>query len=115
MDAASLQWPLAVRRDRPKDPRRSCLYQQADARNCCWRHFPAGDGRDKPTDRDGRQRAHKYGNDNPPRSEEHTSELQSLMRISYAVFCLKKKTIQRKSTTYKTKENDKGTYANKKD
>src|SRR3546814_10267711 len=31
------------------------------------------------------------------RSEEHTSELQSLMRISYAVFCLKKK-----NTTYKT-------------
>src|SRR3546814_5506132 len=28
------------------------------------------------------------------RSEEHTSELQSLMRISYAVFCLKKKTKQ---------------------
>src|SRR3546814_1735238 len=31
--------------------------------------------------------------DEPLRSEEHTSELQSLMRISYAVFCLKKKTI----------------------
>src|SRR3546814_1917097 len=31
------------------------------------------------------------------RSEEHTSELQSLMRISYAVFCLKKKT-KRKNT-----------------
>src|SRR3546814_6888729 len=31
------------------------------------------------------------------RSEEHTSELQSLMRISYAVFCL-----QKKNTTYKT-------------
>src|SRR3546814_4910690 len=30
--------------------------------------------------------------DLPPRSEEHTSELQSLMRTSYAVFCLKKKT-----------------------
>src|SRR3546814_5773409 len=30
------------------------------------------------------------------RSEEHTSELQSLMRISYAVFCLKKKKIQKK-------------------
>src|SRR3546814_10628479 len=29
------------------------------------------------------------------RSEEHTSELQSLMRISYAVFCLKKKTYKR--------------------
>src|SRR3546814_8411085 len=34
------------------------------------------------------------------RSEEHTSELQSLMRISYAVFCLKKKN----KTTYKTKK-----------
>src|SRR3546814_1782000 len=34
------------------------------------------------------------------RSEEHTSELQSLMRISYAVFCLKKK--KKKITTTKT-------------
>src|SRR3546814_9776219 len=33
------------------------------------------------------------------RSEEHTSELQSLMRISYAVFCLKKKTSKKKNTT----------------
>src|SRR3546814_1916689 len=32
------------------------------------------------------------------RSEEHTSELQSLMRISYAVFCLKKKTKTRATT-----------------
>src|SRR3546814_5083165 len=32
------------------------------------------------------------------RSEEHTSELQSLMRISYAVFCLKKKTQNRTET-----------------
>src|SRR3546814_3133731 len=32
-----------------------------------------------------------------PRSEEHTSELQSLMRISYAVFCLKKKKNQHTS------------------
>src|SRR3546814_2941952 len=31
------------------------------------------------------------GRPQPVRSEEHTSELQSLMRISYAVFCLKKK------------------------
>src|SRR3546814_2933749 len=31
------------------------------------------------------------GEATPTRSEEHTSELQSLMRISYAVFCLKKK------------------------
>src|SRR3546814_3800677 len=48
-----------------------------------------------------------------PRSEEHTSELQSLMRISYAVFCLKKKkkhtklvhsTTNNTSTTYSTIE-----------
>src|SRR3546814_3883428 len=32
------------------------------------------------------------------RSEEHTSELQSLMRISYAVFCLKKKNTQKNET-----------------
>src|SRR3546814_3324661 len=35
------------------------------------------------------------------RSEEHTSELQSLMRISYAVFCLKKKTKKKKIMTIK--------------
>src|SRR3546814_2976831 len=35
---------------------------------------------------------HAFGQDRiRPRSEEHTSELQSLMRISYAVFCLKNK------------------------
>src|SRR3546814_7714523 len=39
------------------------------------------------------------------RSEEHTSELQSLMRISYAVFCLKKKIINNK-IHYNTKNND---------
>src|SRR3546814_3055346 len=33
-----------------------------------------------------------------PRSEEHTSELQSLMRISYAVFCLQKKTLSNSHT-----------------
>src|SRR3546814_2027571 len=37
----------------------------------------------------------------PHRSEEHTSELQSLMRISYAVFCLKKKTITNPSRAHK--------------
>src|SRR3546814_6968593 len=35
-----------------------------------------------------------------PRSEEHTSELQSLMRISYAVFCLKKKKIKHNIAHY---------------
>src|SRR3546814_5181587 len=38
------------------------------------------------------------GNPPPTRSEEHTSELQSLMRISYAVFCLKKTKKTEKTT-----------------
>src|SRR3546814_5185870 len=37
-----------------------------------------------------------------PRSEEHTSELQSLMRISYAVFCLKKKKQNTKTHIHET-------------
>src|SRR3546814_1025779 len=39
---------------------------------------------------------------NPKRSEEHTSELQSLMRISYAVFCLKKKHKQKTNQLLKS-------------
>src|SRR3546814_4420783 len=46
---------------------------------------PAGSAPADAERRDGSRRGR-------PRSEEHTSELQSLMRISYAVFCLKKKT-----------------------
>src|SRR3546814_1022724 len=43
--------------------------------------------------------------DRADRSEEHTSELQSLMRISYAVFCLKKKkTTQNKNKHHKQKQ-----------
>src|SRR3546814_4007669 len=51
--------------------------------------------------------AHKYagpgttGKHAQARSEEHTSELQSLMRISYAVFCLKKKKYNRQNTNAK--------------
>src|SRR3546814_8612479 len=41
--------------------------------------------------------AHDQGQASVVRSEEHTSELQSLMRISYAVFCLKKKTSRHKT------------------
>src|SRR3546814_3506661 len=43
------------------------------------------------TEFDDAELVRRYGSD--PRSEEHTSELQSLMRISYAVFCLKKKKV----------------------
>src|SRR3546814_10649661 len=41
------------------------------------------------------------------RSEEHTSELQSLMRISYAVFCLKKKKNQQKIHKHEQRTNTK--------
>src|SRR3546814_3309620 len=47
-------------------------------------------------------RGHAGQRDVGDRSEEHTSELQSLMRISYAVFCLKKKTA--KSTAHITRQ-----------
>src|SRR3546814_4946048 len=51
--------------------------------------------RDRPLDagRVGRASIRAARPDHQSRSEEHTSELQSLMRISYAVFCLKKKTV----------------------
>src|SRR3546814_6101928 len=45
-----------------------------------------------------RSRMTTRGSQTKPRSEEHTSELQSLMRISYAVFCLKKKKKQQITT-----------------
>src|SRR3546814_1268629 len=46
-----------------------------------------------------RRAARRRPRPDPSRSEEHTSELQSLMRISYAVFCLKKKK-QNKNTNH---------------
>src|SRR3546814_5964014 len=49
-------------------------------------------------------RQHVHGVEIGPRSEEHTSELQSLMRISYAVFCLKKKTQEPQTTSQDSKE-----------
>src|SRR3546814_5359594 len=49
---------------------------------------------------------HAAGGDFPGRSEEHTSELQSLMRTSYAVFCLKKKKITKDTDN---KQNEKHT------
>src|SRR3546814_1501776 len=55
-----------------------------------WRYL--ADGRPNPD----------FALNRPERSEEHTSELQSLMRISYAVFCLKKKNNKYKHNTQKT-------------
>src|SRR3546814_1887703 len=56
--------------------------RQRDERRVGHRHLPRQHRRK-------RRRAARF--DDKVRSEEHTSELQSLMRISYAVFCLKKK------------------------
>src|SRR3546814_10077407 len=48
------------------------------------------------------------------RSEEHTSELQSLMRISYAVFCLKKKTKKNRKQHYDEQLQTKNAHKHKK-
>src|SRR3546814_15338810 len=61
-----------------RSARPSCVPQVRDCARACGLHRP-----------------HAARRCIGPRSEEHTSELQSLMRISYAVFCLKKKTIQK--------------------
>src|SRR3546814_4369668 len=53
--------------------------------------FPAGALRRDGSGHRAHQGAHEVPGGAPQRSEEHTSELQSLMRTSYAVFCLKKK------------------------
>src|SRR3546814_6924068 len=60
---------------------RGIILDQQHFRACHAYYSDSCSGSDPPRSRSGRCR-----------SEEHTSELQSLMRISYAVFCLKKKT-----------------------
>src|SRR3546814_6998721 len=52
--------------------------------------------------RDRKRESREAGDRRPGRSEEHTSELQSLMRTSYAVFCLKKPTNNGRSQDYTT-------------
>src|SRR3546814_10051652 len=87
--------------------RRVC--RPADGR-LCGRRVPDrvghGQRRRRPGDREAREAA-------AGRSEEHTSELQSLMRISYAVFCLKKKITDnhRISNKYNHKQIEEDTYA----
>src|SRR3546814_7509975 len=78
---------LAQQRDRAALAQRRADRTAFDARADAAAELP---GRHR-----GRRQLPVRGRQRPPphRSEEHTSELQSLMRISYAVFCLKKKTI----------------------
>src|SRR3546814_7717919 len=73
--AKGLQAPLVILADATVDPKR-----MGNMRGFDWELEPGGSKLPVLPPR----RAEK-------RSEEHTSELQSLMRISYAVFCLKKK------------------------
>src|SRR3546814_2214155 len=65
---------------------------------CKWPSTPVGPGRTLPPVSLGCQYF-------PPRSEEHTSELQSLMRITYAVFCWKKKKHTEKTPPHTTNTN----------
>src|SRR3546814_10516155 len=78
-------------------PRDDARVAGADAR-------PLVSGADAPSVRDLQLQPQTRLASRTLRSEEHTSELQSLMRISYAVFCLKKKTQKNTntSTTHKT-------------
>src|SRR3546814_5434958 len=69
-----------------RDKRRSALIlADLEAEQACVRQ--RADGKSKATSEQRRKKSPQLA----IRSEEHTSELKSLMRISYAVFCLKKK------------------------
>src|SRR3546814_5126436 len=82
-------------------PKRICLPQHAFRRL-----RPRIEEQRDHDDPDQRGKDHRKGAKHPfqiaIRSEEHTSELQSLMRISYAVFCLKKKKNKNKQITNNT-------------
>src|SRR3546814_2731998 len=87
-----------------RSARRALRRAQGDRRQLTdapGRRAPASGGgdRDRVGDRRRRLLAARRGHHRGCRSEEHTSELQSLMRISYAVFCLKKKTANKNNIT----------------
>src|SRR3546814_2658989 len=82
-------WPRAPRRAPPRRPTAAACQDRIEARDCaCLRRLRGC--ADSVSERL-RQPRRPGGSARGNRSEEHTSELQSLMRISYAVFCLKKK------------------------
>src|SRR3546814_3827149 len=74
---------------------------------------PAADVRLQPRQPRREEAAQRVGLALRPRSEEHTSELQSLMRISYAVFCLKKKQITSRQPTETCHKQTNTTYITK--
>src|SRR3546814_3558685 len=101
----SSRWPIVCvsccARARLREARHVPLRVQNFVRDAAAGAVRRVRGRPAERDRDtGRWRRHAVQPQRPgpvvddARSEEHTSELQSLMRISYAVFCLKKKKTQ---------------------
>src|SRR3546814_8651908 len=79
------------------------LFRSADQSGKCPYRGRHADLRPAQSQRQGASHAPLDGTLHRERSEEHTSELQSLMRISYAVFCLKKKKREIKKTRNKSK------------
>src|SRR3546814_7184295 len=94
-----MPWPTGKRRTAGHPNRRRTIsLQQPSAQGPSRRPFSPDTGKKatlciKPCESFGQSMTNKR-----ERSEEHTSELQSLMRISYAVFCLKKKKIKNTNT-----------------
>src|SRR3546814_7786181 len=95
MSGALIGYPAVglIRSTAPRAPSAAAIVDYS--RGLCGAGHPAGSSSPRLT----AARPHRSHNDNHPsewkvegrhRSEEHTSELQSLMRISYAVFCLNK-------------------------
>src|SRR3546814_1254082 len=91
-------FPTAVRRGETMAARRNVMMSTpVDSTDCGFMDWGDGSGwrapadRRRPSGREDSARSDPRGcGRRRRRSEEHTSELQSLMRISYAVFCLKK-------------------------
>src|SRR3546814_7248646 len=99
----------------PRSTRTDTLFPYTTLFRSLRRDDPPGPGRSRPEGDAGARRSGRTGKGNAEagrqgvprigwlhrRSEEHTSELQSLMRISYAVFCLKKKNQNNQKTSYR--------------
>src|SRR3546814_2854845 len=87
--------PTTVAPDKRRPTRRRCCPEFRPP-SAPLRPSPRPNSRRQPPGPKSRRRARP---ESARRSEEHTSELQSLMRISYAVFCLKKKKNTKHETT----------------
>src|SRR3546814_3054687 len=95
--SSDLLWRCVSMTDRNQSCRPVCR-PPGTGRSIC----PAPLRRSHPDASSDQSRAARTSGDASPRSEEHTSELQSLMRISYAVFCLTKKSIVKTYTIHPT-------------